>query len=173
MQPATSCLQPPHPALLDALFCSDAWKHQATRRSTQRAAALRVLGQTTVETPARLVYAYPGWNAPQTSSRWHVARNGQHQAAGAARARRALAQACATAQPPTGAAAARATSAWREAAEKDWQRKRNQFKLDTADATRSYLVDPASSHMLVSKIKPCMSKYKPLYGETANGSLNQ
>ena len=37
----------------------------------------------------------------------------------------------------------------------------------------SYLVDPASSHMLVSKIKPCMSKYKPLYGETANGSLNQ
>ena len=26
----------------------------------------------------------------------------------------------------------------------------------------SYLVDPASSHMLVSKIKPCMSKYKPL-----------
>ena len=25
----------------------------------------------------------------------------------------------------------------------------------------SYLVDPASSHMLVSKIKPCMSKYKP------------
>jgi hypothetical protein len=37
----------------------------------------------------------------------------------------------------------------------------------------SYLVDPASSHMLVSKIKPCMSKYKRLYGETANGSLNQ
>ena len=36
-----------------------------------------------------------------------------------------------------------------------------------------YLVDPASSHMLVSKIKPCMSKYKSLYGETANGSLNQ
>ena len=27
--------------------------------------------------------------------------------------------------------------------------------------------------MLVSKIKPCMSKYKPLYGETANGSLKQ
>ena len=35
------------------------------------------------------------------------------------------------------------------------------------------LVDPASSHMLVSKIKPCMSKFTPLYGETANGSLNQ
>ena len=26
-----------------------------------------------------------------------------------------------------------------------------------------YLVDSASSHMLVSKIKPCMSKYKQLY----------
>jgi len=25
--------------------------------------------------------------------------------------------------------------------------------------------------MLVSKIKPCMSKHKPLYGEAANGSL--
>ena len=28
--------------------------------------------------------------------------------------------------------------------------------------TSGYLVDPASSHMLVSKIKPCMSKYKHL-----------
>jgi len=27
--------------------------------------------------------------------------------------------------------------------------------------------------MLVSKIKPCMSKYKHSYCETANGSLNQ
>lgn len=35
------------------------------------------------------------------------------------------------------------------------------------------LVDPASSHMLVSKIKPCMSKYKLLYSKTANGSLKQ
>ena len=35
------------------------------------------------------------------------------------------------------------------------------------------LVDPASSHMLVSKIKPCMSKFTPSHGETANGSLNQ
>ncbi len=26
-----------------------------------------------------------------------------------------------------------------------------------------YPVDPAGSHMLVSKIKPCMSKYKQLY----------
>ena len=41
------------------------------------------------------------------------------------------------------------------------------------DRDESYLVDPASSHMLVSKIKPCMSKYKLLYCETANGSLNQ
>ena len=36
-----------------------------------------------------------------------------------------------------------------------------------------YLVDPASSHMLVSKIKPCMSKYILLHSETANGSLDQ
>ena len=35
------------------------------------------------------------------------------------------------------------------------------------------LGDPASSHMLVSKIKPCMSQYKLLNGETANGSLKQ
>jgi hypothetical protein len=35
----------------------------------------------------------------------------------------------------------------------------------------SYLVDSASSHMLVSKIKPCMSKYKQVQSETANGSL--
>ena len=26
----------------------------------------------------------------------------------------------------------------------------------------SYLVDPASSHMLVSKTKPCMYKYRPI-----------
>ena len=38
-------------------------------------------------------------------------------------------------------------------------------------ARNSYLVDPASSHMLVSKIKPCMSKHRPLHGEAANGSL--
>lgn len=37
----------------------------------------------------------------------------------------------------------------------------------------SYLVDSASSHMLVSKIKPCKSKFKQLNRETANGSLNQ
>ena len=29
---------------------------------------------------------------------------------------------------------------------------------------RFNLVDPASSHMLVSKIKPCMSQYKLLHG---------
>lgn len=38
---------------------------------------------------------------------------------------------------------------------------------------RCYLVDPASSHMLVSTTKPCMSKYKAYKAETANGSLNQ
>ena len=43
----------------------------------------------------------------------------------------------------------------------------------SASVQDSYLVDSASSHMLVSKIKPCMSKYKQLYRETANGSLNQ
>ena len=37
----------------------------------------------------------------------------------------------------------------------------------------SYLVDPASSHMLVSKIKPCMSQLKLTYSEAANGSLKQ
>jgi hypothetical protein len=45
--------------------------------------------------------------------------------------------------------------------------------LPARSVKESYLVDPASSHMLVSKIKPCMSKYKHLYSETANGSLNQ
>ena len=37
------------------------------------------------------------------------------------------------------------------------------FGRSTGSYSRSdsYLVDPASSHMLVSKIKPCMSKYKP------------
>ena len=45
--------------------------------------------------------------------------------------------------------------------------------VDFASVTDSYLVDPASSHMLVSKIKPCMSKYRLLHSETANGSLNQ
>ena len=34
------------------------------------------------------------------------------------------------------------------------------FVLGPKDWQNSYLVDPASSHMLVSKIKPCMSKYK-------------
>jgi hypothetical protein len=68
-----------------------------------------------------------------------------------------------------------------------WQRDRVQTSLSsvldtgpgasvilcTGDRYDSNLVDPASSHMLVSKIKPCMSQYKLLYGETANGSLKQ
>ena len=33
---------------------------------------------------------------------------------------------------------------------------------EAASGSAGYLVDPASSHMLVSKIKPCMSKYKRL-----------
>lgn len=54
-----------------------------------------------------------------------------------------------------------------EREERDWH---------AAGFTESYvgnLVDSASSHTLVSKIKPCMSKYKRLYSETANGSLYQ
>ena len=47
------------------------------------------------------------------------------------------------------------------------------FARFSAWFTTSNLVDPASSHTLVSKIKPCMSKYKHLYCETANGSLYQ
>ena len=35
-------------------------------------------------------------------------------------------------------------------------------RVGVPGADGSYLVDPASSHMLVSKIKPCMSKYKLL-----------
>ena len=34
---------------------------------------------------------------------------------------------------------------------------------DHTPSTESNLVDSASSHTLVSKIKPCMSKYKRLY----------
>ena len=43
----------------------------------------------------------------------------------------------------------------------------------SAKRFRTNLVDPASSHMLVSKIKPCMSQYKLLRGEAANGSLGR
>lgn len=35
------------------------------------------------------------------------------------------------------------------------------FSFGVSERERSSLVDPASSHMLVSKIKPCMSQYKP------------
>ena len=35
------------------------------------------------------------------------------------------------------------------------------------------LVDPASSYMLVSKIKPCMPQYKLQHGKAADGSLKQ
>jgi hypothetical protein len=36
------------------------------------------------------------------------------------------------------------------------------YQLTVLTTNDSYLVDPASSHMLVSKIKPCMSKYKSI-----------
>ena len=52
----------------------------------------------------------------------------------------------------------------------DWKRP---VGLRVWKPSDSYLVDPASSHMLVSKIKPCKCKYELLYSETANGSLNQ
>ena len=35
------------------------------------------------------------------------------------------------------------------------------------------LVDPASSHMLVSRIKPCKSQSKWINSRSADGSLNQ
>ena len=50
---------------------------------------------------------------------------------------------------------------------------RSRSRLHPSSRGRSYLVDPASSHMLVSKIKPCTSKYKLVPSETADGSLNQ
>ena len=34
------------------------------------------------------------------------------------------------------------------------------FSVSVVCMCMSYLVDPASRHMLASKIKPCMSKYK-------------
>ena len=47
------------------------------------------------------------------------------------------------------------------------------FELKLVFPISCNLVDPASSHMLVSKIKPCMSQYKFIHGETAKGSLKQ
>ena len=35
-------------------------------------------------------------------------------------------------------------------------------RASPASSDGCYLVDPASSHMLVSKIKPCMCKYEPI-----------
>jgi hypothetical protein len=60
-----------------------------------------------------------------------------------------------------------------EAAGPEGSRSARLFVQRGSFGAHSYLVDPASSHMLVSKIKPCMSKYKRLYSETANGSLYQ
>ena len=41
-------------------------------------------------------------------------------------------------------------------------RQKKHKKAHVRRSSDRYLVDPASSHMLVSKIKPCMSKYKQL-----------
>jgi hypothetical protein len=44
-----------------------------------------------------------------------------------------------------------------------WRFLKSHFAVEGAvRLVAGYLVDPASSHMLVSKIKPCMSKYKRL-----------
>ena len=47
------------------------------------------------------------------------------------------------------------------------------WRLRRASLRISHLVDPTSSYMLVSKVKPCMSQYECFYSETANGSLNK
>ena len=54
-----------------------------------------------------------------------------------------------------------------------WSKTRNRRHLVDLLRLCANLVDPASSHMLVSKIKPCMSQYKLQYGKTVNGSLKQ
>ena len=45
---------------------------------------------------------------------------------------------------------------------RDWPRCFTQTPVRSSSRAWRYLVDPASSHMLVSKIKPCMSKYECL-----------
>ena len=67
----------------------------------------------------------------------------------------------------------RATGPWRPERHLQREPRSAGFRPCGLWTRSSYLVDPASSHMLVSKIKPCMSKYRPKEGETANGSLNQ
>ena len=54
-------------------------------------------------------------------------------------------------------------------------RLRNSWRLNVGWLSIKFenLVDPASSYMLVSKIKPCMCVYKLLHGEPANGSITQ
>ena len=54
-----------------------------------------------------------------------------------------------------------------------WERLPVMITYDEPKQFGENLVDPASSHMLVSKIKPCMCVYKPLHSETANGSITQ
>ena len=47
------------------------------------------------------------------------------------------------------------------------------FQLKISAETSSKLVDSARSHMLVSKIKPCMCKFTLINSKTADGSLQQ
>ena len=66
------------------------------------------------------------------------------------------------------------SSLCKEEKKEEGGRKRRREKDRKKSNNNRYLVDPASSHMLVSKIKPCTCKYKQLCTcETANGSLNQ
>ena len=65
------------------------------------------------------------------------------------------------------------TSSWRRLPSSAKEDKERRWPFAEQKLADSYLVDPASSHMLVSKIKPCKCKYELEYSETANGSLNQ
>ena len=47
---------------------------------------------------------------------------------------------------------------------------KNHFRMQNK---QSKLVDPASDHILRSKIKPCMSKTKQVVSESAYGSLQE
>ena len=51
--------------------------------------------------------------------------------------------------------------------------RRTQYSVHFHKTKVRNLVDPASGRMLVSKIKPCKSKFSSVWCETANGSLSR
>ena len=126
-------------------------------RSVRRPAALRSLGARCLRfrRRARLLSRESGRACdpnPFNTLRTHVlqpARFGASRACGDAPIELgASLRACfAPARRSVGGAAGRARLPWNRG---------------VARGSAGYLVDPASSHMLVSKIKPCMSKYKRL-----------